>query len=198
MRWDEILKKLTTIVTEACKKIQKTFKINIPDDPKEMRNKSFEDLEREKKFFWLYSCGLTSLYLFHTLKDAGFSDVEFCLWTWEGKRSKKDFHARLEIESNNETYIIDNRTHMEIDIRKWKRTIVNTNDKRITKEGRLKEISKDQKLLSFAPESLIEKFKSFTKEKAKNFDPRPETLEQYKQWTIHRENEDDIIITPTL
>ena len=106
MRWDEILKKLTTIVTEACKKIQKTFEKDIiPNDPKEMRKKSFEDLEREKKFYWLYSCGMTSLYLFHTLKDAGFSDVEFCLWTWEGKRkNQEDYHTRLTVKSNNKTY----------------------------------------------------------------------------------------------
>ncbi|MBQ7073563.1 hypothetical protein IJM86_00520 [bacterium] len=53
---NDSLQKIVLILKNVCKNIIKTFDINLPENTMTLRNKSYEDLEKDKKIFAVYSC----------------------------------------------------------------------------------------------------------------------------------------------
>jgi len=122
MNLDNTIKRITEIVMKACSHLQKNFDLDIPDDPKKLWERSYNDIEKNGRIFALYSCGMVSIYLYHCLKE-DFPNLSIGLLTGEKANEKKKnapkeekLHFFVKVKDQGKNYIIDNRTKMVIDI----------------------------------------------------------------------------------
>lgn len=195
---NDSLQKIVLILKNVCKNIIKTFDINLPENTMTLRNKSYEDLEKDKKIFAVYSCWLMSLYLFHALKDWWFDDISLCFWMGKKKNTQKEnFHFWLKIQENEHIYLVDNREQMEIDIWTEDKILKNADGNIITPKKTVTNISKTTKLLDLESVDIKDALKKFTKKHLEIFfaNMATDTKKSYTKRTIYPWNSINTPIT---